>query len=190
MRTKRTAKKPELWPTARAVSQALGCSRQQVYKLEKRGKLKARDVRSGGVKLRRFDPEQVRRFSETALQVRRVAVVEAVRLAIRPPRPGEPAPLSGMLTRMQVARALGRSIATVRRIEGELLHPRLVGGVWRFKRREVDELAADIRAGRRRLLGTFPISSPPVRPKLPPGVIELCQSCARRAAAALKGRAR
>jgi hypothetical protein len=177
--TPRTKKKAEQWPTARAVAQALGCSRQHVYKLEKNGKLKARDVQRGGVTLRRFDPEQVRRFSEGALE-----------LALRPPAPGRPAaPMAGMLTRMQVARALGRSIATVRRIEGELLHPRLVGGIWRFKRREVDELAAEIRSGRRRLIGSFPIAITPPRRELPPNVIALCHSCARRAAAALKGAA-
>lgn len=54
----------ERWPTARAVAHKLGCSRQQVYKLEKRGKLKGRDVREGGVKIRRFDPEQVAALSE------------------------------------------------------------------------------------------------------------------------------
>lgn len=52
------------WPTARAVAATLGCSRQQVYKLEKQGKLRGRDTRENGVKLRRFDPESVIALSE------------------------------------------------------------------------------------------------------------------------------
>jgi hypothetical protein len=55
----------EHWPTARAVAIKLGCSRQQVYKLEKRGKLKGHDVREkNGVKIRRFDPAEVRELSQ------------------------------------------------------------------------------------------------------------------------------
>jgi hypothetical protein len=50
----------EKWPTARAVAAKLGCSRQQVYKLEKRGKLSGRE--SG--KIRRFDPATVAALAE------------------------------------------------------------------------------------------------------------------------------
>lgn len=166
-------KKVESWPTASTVAKALGCSRQHVYKLEKRGELEGRDVRTGGVKIRRFNPEHVRRFSESSLQ-----------MALRPTAK-EKAHSGGMMTRMQVARALGRSIATVRRTEGTILHPRLdASGVWRFDRRKVDQLAAEIRAGRS-LLGGFPLSSVPVSRRLQPNTIQLCKSCARRAAAAL-----
>jgi hypothetical protein len=52
------------WPTATAVAAKIGCSRQQVYRLEKRGKLRGRDVRENGVKVRRFDPESVRALAE------------------------------------------------------------------------------------------------------------------------------
>lgn len=54
----------ERWPTAGTVAAKLGCSRQQVYRLEKRGKLRARDVRENGVKRRRFDPSTVRDLAE------------------------------------------------------------------------------------------------------------------------------
>jgi uncharacterized protein YlxW (UPF0749 family) len=48
-----------------------------------------------------------------------------------------------MLTRSQVARRLGRSLATVRRAEGKALHPTVDGrGVHRFDASEVDALAA------------------------------------------------
>lgn len=48
-----------------------------------------------------------------------------------------------MLTRSQVARRLGRSLATVRRAEGRVLHPTVdVRGVHRFDAAEVDALAA------------------------------------------------
>lgn len=47
-----------------------------------------------------------------------------------------------MLTRSQVARRIGRSLATVRRLEGKELHPRPdARGVNRFDSKEVDELA-------------------------------------------------
>jgi hypothetical protein len=50
-----------------------------------------------------------------------------------------------MLTRSQVARRLGRSIATVRRAEGKTLHPTVDGrGVHRFDVTEVDALAAHL----------------------------------------------
>jgi len=46
-----------------------------------------------------------------------------------------------MLTRGQVAKRLGKSIATVRRMEGRELHPRRdAGGVFRFDSVEVDAL--------------------------------------------------
>jgi hypothetical protein len=45
----------ERWPTASAVAIKLGCSRQQVYKLEMRGKLRA-----DAGKPKRFDPDSVR----------------------------------------------------------------------------------------------------------------------------------
>lgn len=51
------------WLTARAVAVRLGCSRQQVYKLEKRGKLRGKNVREGSITLRRFDPSDVRELS-------------------------------------------------------------------------------------------------------------------------------
>src|SRR5690349_13236282 len=47
-----------------------------------------------------------------------------------------------MLTRAQVAKRLGKSIATVRRLEGHALHPtRDERGIHRFDRAEVDQLA-------------------------------------------------
>ena len=55
----------ERWPTARAVAQKLGCTRQYIYKLEKKGRLKGTDVRENGVKIRRFDPEQVSALAES-----------------------------------------------------------------------------------------------------------------------------
>lgn len=56
----------------------------------------------------------------------------------------------GMLTRSQVARRLGKSIATVRRLEGTLLHPRTdPSGIRRFDAREVDALHNEVRHGRR-----------------------------------------
>jgi hypothetical protein len=163
----------EQWPTAREVAQALGCSRQQVYKLADRGALEGRDVREHGVKLRRFEPESVRKLAADEA----LSFVVLSRRAPAAPR---------LMTRGQVARSLGRSLATVRRLEGSVLHPHLSEGVWRFESREVEELAAEVRAGRR-LAGDFQISSDPPKRKLPPNAIELCQSCAARARAALKG---
>jgi hypothetical protein len=50
-----------------------------------------------------------------------------------------------VLTRRQVARRLGRSIATVRKLEGRRLWPRLDGaGIHRFDEDEVDALARDV----------------------------------------------
>jgi hypothetical protein len=52
------------------------------------------------------------------------------------------------MTRKQVADRLGRSLATVRRLEGTLLHPhRDVRGVHHFDREEVEALARDLDAG-------------------------------------------
>lgn len=61
----------------------------------------------------------------------------------------KPRSIKPTVTRAYVAKAIGRSLATVRRLEGSLLHPtqdRL--GVWRFKLAEVRELADTIRRGR------------------------------------------
>jgi hypothetical protein len=56
-----------------------------------------------------------------------------------------------MLTRAQVAKRLGKSIATVRRLEGEQLHPRRdEAGTHRFDAGEVERLAATVRIARRR----------------------------------------
>lgn len=53
------------------------------------------------------------------------------------------------MTRKQVADRLGRSLATVRRLEGVLLHPRRdARGVHHFERDEVEALARDLDAGR------------------------------------------
>lgn len=53
------------------------------------------------------------------------------------------------MTRQQVARLLGKSVATVRRLEGVLLHPVEDGkGVWRFDPDEVEQLSADVQSGR------------------------------------------
>jgi len=49
------------------------------------------------------------------------------------------------MTRKQVADRLGRSLATVRRLEGHLLHPRRdARGVHHFDRGEVERLARDL----------------------------------------------
>src|SRR5688572_29571556 len=61
-----------------------------------------------------------------------------------------------MLTRAQVARRLGKSIATVRRLEGESLHPlQDEAGVYRFDAAQVDRLAT-----RQRLRGHWRSNSP------------------------------
>lgn len=56
----------ERWLTARAVAHKLGVTRQYIYKLEKKGRLKGHDVRENGVKIRRFDPEQVSELAESS----------------------------------------------------------------------------------------------------------------------------
>jgi hypothetical protein len=56
------------------------------------------------------------------------------------------------MTRGQVARYLGKSIATVRRIEGRHLHPRRdANGVFRFRPAEVRELRRALKCGELRL---------------------------------------
>jgi len=55
-----------------------------------------------------------------------------------------------MLTRGQVAKRLARSIATVRRIEGTLLHPRTdFRGIRRFDEAEVEALRQSVLRGQR-----------------------------------------
>lgn len=59
------------------------------------------------------------------------------------------------MTRGQVARRLGKSVATVRRMEGSQLHPRRdAGGVLRFNPAEVDRVARAIQDGRRGALSS------------------------------------
>jgi hypothetical protein len=58
--TRASAAELQRWPTASLVAARLGCARTQVYKLEKRGKLRGAEVRMpNGKKLRRFDPQSV-----------------------------------------------------------------------------------------------------------------------------------
>jgi hypothetical protein len=53
-----------------------------------------------------------------------------------------------MLSRIEVARRIGKSVATVRRLEGVELHPRRdSSGVHRFSLDEVERLAKKIRSG-------------------------------------------
>lgn len=53
------------------------------------------------------------------------------------------------MTRRQVARRLGKSLTTIRRIEGVLLHPNVDSrGVHRFDSTEVESLAQDVETGR------------------------------------------
>jgi hypothetical protein len=55
-----------------------------------------------------------------------------------------------MMTRGQVARRLGKSIATVRRLEGTQLHPRRdVNGILRFDPNEVERVARALGRGGR-----------------------------------------
>jgi hypothetical protein len=62
----------ERWLTARAVAHKLGCTRLEVYKLEKRGKLLGHDVKEHGAKLRRFDPASVRALAEAAEEIEQI----------------------------------------------------------------------------------------------------------------------
>jgi hypothetical protein len=51
-----------------------------------------------------------------------------------------------MLTRIEVARRLGKSVATVRRMEGTMLHPRRdYAGVHRFDLKEIERVIETIR---------------------------------------------
>ncbi|HEY2406939.1 MAG TPA: hypothetical protein VGI10_13105 [Polyangiaceae bacterium] len=60
------------------------------------------------------------------------------------------------MTRQQVARRLGKSLATVRRIEGVLLHPtRDSRGVHRFDSEEVEALARSTERGHLSLAATL-----------------------------------
>lgn len=60
------------------------------------------------------------------------------------------------MTRKQVARKLGKSIATVRALEGVHLHPvEDDRGVWRFDPEEVERVAGDIQSGRLSLWETL-----------------------------------
>ena len=60
------------------------------------------------------------------------------------------------MTRKQVALRLGKSVATVRRIEGVLLYPRRdARGVHRFDVSEVDALARRVKQGRVQLSNAF-----------------------------------
>lgn len=60
------------------------------------------------------------------------------------------------MTRKQVAVRLGKSLATVRRIEGVLLHPtRDARGVHRFDETEVETLARQVKDGRTQLVREF-----------------------------------
>ena len=70
--------------------------------------------------------------------------------------------LERMLTRSQVANRIGRSISTVRRLEGELLRPVVTArGVHLFHERDVDDLVEKMRTGLRLPCGFQPISGPP-----------------------------
>jgi hypothetical protein len=64
-----------------------------------------------------------------------------------PQDPAKTAPDAALLTRSQVARALHRSIATVRRMEGNLLHAEMgPDGVRRFRREQVLQVAITLKA--------------------------------------------
>ena len=53
------------------------------------------------------------------------------------------------MSRRQAARRLGKSLTTIRRIEGVLLHPDVDSrGVHRFREEDVDRLADDVEHGR------------------------------------------
>jgi hypothetical protein len=57
-----------------------------------------------------------------------------------------------MLTRSQVAKRLDRSVATVRKMEGRVLHPtRNERGVWLFDEADVEEVARDVEVSGRAL---------------------------------------
>jgi hypothetical protein len=63
-----------------------------------------------------------------------------------PQDPAKTAPDAALLTRAQVARALHRSIATVRRMEGNVLHTEIgPDGVHRFRREQVLQVAITLK---------------------------------------------
>ena len=81
------------------------------------------------------------------------------------------------MTRKQVALRLGKSVATVRRIEGVLLYPtRDVRGVHRFDVSEVDALARRVKSGRVQLSQEF---SPTNGKAYEFATRESCERCAR-----------
>jgi hypothetical protein len=68
----------------------------------------------------------------------------------------------GMMTRGQVAKRIGKSIATVRRLEGSQLHPKKdANGYMRFDPNEVERVARALRQRKRRPLPSsfFPDAS-------------------------------
>lgn len=69
---KATAEQVEKWPTARKVAATLGVSRQQVYRLERRGKLAARESRENGAKVRRYDPSTVAELEQAETELERL----------------------------------------------------------------------------------------------------------------------
>ncbi len=67
-----------------------------------------------------------------------------------------------MLTRSQVARRIGRSIATVRRLEGTKLHPLVTSnGVRLFDPKEVGDVAHEVATTGRALGGDIPFEVAP-----------------------------
>lgn len=78
-----------------------------------------------------------------------------------------------MLTRSQVAQRIGRSVATVRKMEGAVLHPRVdQHGVYRFAPEEVEAVAARIRATGR-ALDAAPFEARSASSAVPPDYFEL-----------------
>jgi hypothetical protein len=70
---------------------------------------------------------------------------------------------------------LGKSVATVRRLEGVLLHPvEDAKGVWRFEPDEVEQLVAGVRSGR---VNLWEAMNAPDLPGLG-NAEESCQRCA------------
>ena len=67
-----------------------------------------------------------------------------------------------MLTRGQVARRIGRSLATVRRLEGSKLHPLVTSNRVRlFDPKEVDQVAREVATTGRALGGGTPFDAAP-----------------------------
>ena len=63
------------WPTASGVAARLGCLRQQVYRLEKRGKLSAHETRGGA---KRYDPAKVAELEEADDELERLLASEVM----------------------------------------------------------------------------------------------------------------